>query len=267
MRRLVLALLLLAPLSISAQESSSGPLFMKDTLGDREFFEPWGVGLDIFTLHQDYSIKNLDFQLEGPFPPLPGIDPSLVDVSNDVQNFNVRLDVWITPFLNVFGLVGRVDANTFVNLGNVVIPGLGPLPAFKVSYDGTVYGAGFNLVYGTDRWFAALNNTWTDSNLSGDFDSSVSAFTSQPRLGLVFGNGWTTWVGGMYLDTDEKHSGSFSIPVPGLPPVRFDVELESSEKWNYAVGFGKVFSPKVTAYLELGFGDRKHTLFNFTYRF
>ena len=44
MRRVFLLLLLLAPLSLSAQESGSGPLFMKHLLGDREFFEPWGIG-------------------------------------------------------------------------------------------------------------------------------------------------------------------------------------------------------------------------------
>ena len=39
------------------------------------------------------------------------------------------------------------------------------------------------------------------------------------------------------------------------------------DAWNYAVGLGHVFSPQATLYLELGFGDRDHTLFNFTYRF
>lgn len=271
MRRLLLTILLLAPIALNAQESekgSSGPLFMKDLLGDREFFEPWGVGVDLFTMHQDYSIKNLDFAFNDPnFPPITGIDPSLVGVSNDVQHFDFKVDVWLTPFLNVFGVLGHVDGNTFVDLGSVVLPTLGALPAFRVSYDGTVYGLGVNLVYGTENWFAALNNTWTDTDLSGDFNSSVKTYTAQPRLGLIFGDGWTTWLGGMYLDTEERHNGEFAIPFPGLPPVQFDVELESSDKWNYAVGIGKVFSPKATAYLELGFGDRKHTLLNLAYRF
>jgi hypothetical protein len=135
-----------------------------------------------------------------------------------------------------------------------------------VSYDGTVYGAGINLLYGSDRWFAALNSTWTDTSLSGDFDSSVSSFTAQPRIGLIKDK-WTFWVGGMYLDTEEKHSGTIELPIPGIPPVPFLVELETLEAWNYAVGVGHVFSPKATLYLEIGFGDRDHTLFNFTYRF
>jgi hypothetical protein len=267
MRQLLIALLLLLPLPVQAQETDSksrtGPLFMKDLLGDREFFAPWGVGIDVFTMGQDYSISSLEFQLPG----AGEIDPSKVGVTNDVQAFDIKLDVWVTPFLNVFGLVGRMDADTFVDLSSVTIPGLPvALPTLPVAYDGTVYGFGFNLFYGTDRWFAALNNTWTDTSLSGDFDSSVSSFTMQPKLGLIV-DGWTAWVGGMYLDTDEKHSGVIQLPIPNLPPVPFKVELESLEKWNYAVGFGKIFSPRATLFLEIGFGDRNHTLFNFTYRF
>jgi hypothetical protein len=71
----------------------------------------------------------------------------------------------------------------------------------------------------------------------------------------------------MYLDTEESHRGTIVLPVPGIPPVPFSVELASMEKWNYAAGVARVFSPKAHLSLELGFGDRDHTLFNFTYRF
>ena len=264
MRRLLFVLFLLIPAAVSAQESSSGgPLFMKDMLGDQEFFDPWGVGVDIYTMQQGYGIVDLEFDLGG----VEIGDASLIDVTNDVQNVDIKFDVWLTPFLNVFALVGRVKADTYVDFSNLPVQGLPfPLGSIPVSYDGTVYGAGINLIYGTDRWFVALNNTWTDANLSGDFDSSVSAYTAQPRIGLIK-NKWTFYVGGMYLDTEEKHNGTIDLQIPGFPPVNFAVELESAEKWNYAVGAMHVFSPKAQVLLEIGFGDRDHTLLNFTYRF
>ncbi len=157
---------------------------MKDLVDEGDFFAPWGVGIDFFTMDQDYDIKNMELNV----PALGGdieIDPSQVQVTNKLQHYDLKLDAWITPFLNVFGLIGRVDADTVVDLGSVVVPGLGALPAFPVSYDGTVWGLGANLVYGTDRWFGALNSTWTKANLSGDYDSSVKSFTIQPRLGLI----------------------------------------------------------------------------------
>lgn len=264
MRKVILALLLLAPFTGHAQDSDNGgPLFMKQLVGDREFFEPWGIGLDFYTMDQDYTIEYLRFELPG----LPSVDTDLIGVSNDVQHYDLKLDAWVTPFLNVFALVGRVDADTLVDLSSVTLPGAGfPLGVLPVSYDGTVYGLGFNLIYGTDRWFAMVNNSWTDTSLNGDFDSSVKTYTAQPRIGLVF-NKWSAWVGGMYLDTEEEHSGIIQLPVPGLPPIPFDIGLGTMEKWNYTVGVAHVFSPKAHLSLELGFGDREHTLFNFTYRF
>lgn len=268
MHRWTLALILLIPLAASAQESSGGPLFMKDLLGGREFLKPWGIGVDFYTMDQDYKIDYLEFDL-------PGVeigDVSLIGVTNELQHYDLKFDVWLTPFLNVFALVGRVDADTYVDLSQVPVEGLPfSLGVQPVSYDGTVYGGGVNLAWGTDRWFVALNNTWTDTNLGGNFDSDVTAFISQPRIGLIKDK-WTFWVGGMYLDTQEKHSGTIQLLVPGLPPgllppVPFKVDLASMEAWNYAVGVGHVFSPEATLYFEVGFGDRDHTLFNFTYRF
>jgi hypothetical protein len=263
MYRLMLALFLIIPLTATAGESGGGPLFMKDLLNGREFFEPWGIGFDYYTMGQDYRVETLQFDLPG-----VGIgDPSLINVHNELQHYDLKLDVWVTPFLNVFGIIGRMEADTYVDFSQLPIAGLpvslGTLP---VSYDGTVYGGGINFLYGTDRWFAALNNTWVDTNLSGDFDSSVRSFTAQPRIGLIF-NQWTVWAGGLYLDTEETHRGTITLPIPGIPPVPFDVKLTGMDHWNYATGIAYVFSPKAHLSLEIGFGDRDHTLFNFTYRF
>ena len=258
MRRVMCTLLLLLPLSAFAD---SGPLFMKHLLGEREFYEPWGIGIDFFTMDQQYEIQQLQFQLPGVSVP----DPSQLDVQNEVEHFDLKFDVWLTPFLNVFGILGHLDAETVVDLSSVPVSGLPfPLGKLPVNYDGTVYGGGLTLAYGGERWFTSVTATWTGTDLSGDFDSSVNSFTAQPRVGLLFDK-WTFWIGGMYLDTQEKHSGTVQLPVLGSIP--FEVELEGSNKWNTAVGAGYVFSPKAMLYFEYGFGNRDHTLFNFTYRF
>jgi hypothetical protein len=258
MRKLVLMLLLIVPLSAVAEP---GPLFMKDLLGGREFYEPWGVGIDYYSMDQPYQISSLEFLL-------PGVildDPSQLEVQNEIEHVDIKFDVWLTPFLNVFAILGKMDAETVVDLGSTNIMGLDiPLGKLPVDYDGTVYGAGLTLAYGGERWFTSVTATWTDTSLSGDFDSSVSSFTAQPRIGLNEGK-MSFWVGGMYLDTDEKHQGV--IALTGLGVVPFTVELEGANKWNTVVGAGFTFSPKATVYLEAGFGKRDHLLFNFTYRF
>jgi hypothetical protein len=69
----------------------------------------------------------------------------------------------------------------------------------------------------------------------------------------------------MYLDIEEKHSGS--IVLPGLGSIPFSVVLESKDEWNQAVGVSHRFSDRASLSFELGFGDRDHTLFNYTIRF
>ncbi len=260
MRGLILLLAVLLPLSSSADSALP---FMKDMAGDRELPRPWGIGLDFFTMDQDYDIKDLSFAL-------PGVivgDPTKILVTNEVQHFDLKGDVWLLPFLNVYALVGRVDTKTVVDFSNADISGLpagislGTLP---VNFDGTVYGLGFTLAYGTESWFTALTTTWTSTSTSGDLESSVDSLSIQPRIGLLRDN-WRFWVGGMYLDTDEKHSGVF--PLPFIGDVPFEVELVTKDNWNYSAGAGYVFSDRANLSLELGFGNRTHTLFNFNYRF
>jgi hypothetical protein len=258
MRGLILLLAALLPLSSPADSVLP---FMKELAGDMELPRPWGISFDFYTMDQDYDIKDLQFNL-------PGIslgDPSQIEVTNEVQHFDLQADVWLLPFLNVFGIIGKVDTDTLVDLSQAEISGLpfklGTLP---VSFDGTVYGLGFTLVYGTENWFASATTTFTKTDTSGDLDSSVDSFSIQPRVGMIRDN-WRFWVGGMYLDVDETHSGVFPLPVIGDVP--FSVELVTKDNWNYAVGVGYVFSDRTNLSFEVGFGSREHTLFNFNVRF
>ena len=255
-----LIILLLALLPLSAQANSALP-FMKDLAGDTELPRPWGISIDFYTMDQDYDIKDLQFVLPG----IGVTDPSQIQVTNEVMHFDIQADVWLFPFLNVFGLIGKVDIETTVDFSNVEITGLpfnlGKLP---VPIDGTVYGLGFTLAYGTQNWFTTVTTTYTETSTSGTLSSSVESLSVQPRIGLLRDN-WRFWVGGMYLDTTEEHSGVFELPILGDVP--FSVDLESRDRWNYTSGVGYVFSDRANLSFELGFGNRTHTLFNFNVRF
>jgi len=255
-----LIILLAALISFSAHADSGLPL-MKNLAGDAELPRPWGIGVDFYTMDQDYDIKNLQFAL-------PGVslsDPSQIQVTNEVMHYDLKADAWLLPFLNVFGVLGKVNIDTTVDFSQVEIIGLpfslGKLP---VSFKGTVYGLGFTLVYGSDNWFTSVTTAYTETNTSGGLDSKVESLSVQPRLGLLRDN-WRVWVGGMYLDTTEKHGGLFELPVLGSVP--FSVELATRDNWNYTGGVGYVFSDRANLSLELGFGNRTHTLFNFNVRF
>lgn len=259
MRGLLLTLALLLPISATAESRLP---FWKDRVPEgTELPRPWGIGVDFYTMDQEYDIDFLRFDL-------PGVsldDPSLLSVTNEVQHFDVKLDAWVLPFLNVFAVIGHLESTTIIDLSQAPVQGLPfPLKTLPVDTDGTVVGVGITLAYGGDDWFTSVTATRTETDLSGNFDSNVDSLTIQPRIGIVRGP-WQAWVGGLYLDTEETHSGTAELPVLG--PLPFDVVLGGADDWNTTIGVRHVFTEHAALTLELGFGDREHTLFNFNYRF
>ncbi len=234
-----------------------------------ELPRPWGIGIDFYTMDQEYDIESLVLDI----PDISLDDTSLLYVTNEVQHFDIKLDAWILPFLNVFGIIGHIESDTVVDLSRADVQGLPfPLGKLPISTDGTVKGLGFTLAYGKNNFFATLTTTITETDLSGNFDSSVDSTTVQPRIGIVRGP-WQFWAGGLFLDTEERHIGQVDLPlavvdgVPTLVPVPFDVLLGGADDWNTALGARHVFSEHASLSFEIGFGDRDHTLFNYTYRF
>ena len=130
---------------------------------------------------------------------------------------------------------------------------------------------------GNASQLASVTGTVTDTSLDGDFKSSVSATIVQPRLGLRFGDNTELWIGGYLLEAEEDHSGTidldFGLLGPMLPPpidgqdVDFDVDLSQDEDFNWSIGTHMAFSDAWEATVEVGAGDRRTVLANFTFRF
>jgi len=274
-RFLVLAVLAF-PLS-----SYADALFGNKMAGDMKLPKTWGVGIDYFNMRQPYALDSLvlidtgvvDVDLGQILLP----DPSILPIDNEIRHTDLHLDVWVTPFLNVFGIYGRIDGDTKIDLSVLGLPLPPQTNALTIDYDGDVYGAGFVLAAGGERWFASLTGTFTDTDLSGDIESSVKATTYQPRLGMRFGDHTEFWIGGYILDAEEKHSGSIDLDLgfvgSQLPPpidgqdVAFDVDLSQAEDFNWSVGTHMTWADGWEATVEVGAGDRNTVLANITYRF
>lgn len=270
-------------LPIAAQADA---LFGNDMAGDRQLPRTWGIGIDYFGMRQPYQIDSLSLvgTLDMPGPPVPvdlGAalvpDPSLLDINNEIDHHDIKIDVWVLPFLNVFGIYGQIDGDTQIDLRALNLPLPPETNSLTFSYDGDVYGGGVVLAFGGDKWFGSLTGTFSDTSLGGSFKSSVSATTIQPRLGLRFGEHTEIWLGGYFLDAEEKHSGTVDLdlgvvggmlPVPiNTQDVAFDVDLSQEEDFNASIGMHMMLSDAWETTVEVGAGDRRTVLANFTYRF
>lgn len=266
--------LLTLPALLLSLVAHADALFGNDLAGDRPLPRTWGIGIDYFEMSQPYELDSLVFS--PPILPIP--DPSILPISNEIRHVDLKLDVWLTPYLNVFGIYGRIQGDTRIDLGVLGLPFPPDVNSLLVDYDGDVYGGGIVLAVGGDRWFASITGTVTDTSLEGDLKSSVSATTIQPRLGLRFDNHTELWIGGYFLDAEEKHSGTLSLdlgpiiappggPIPRPVEIDFAVDLSQAEDFNPSVGLHLMMSDAWEATVEVGAGDRMTALANITYRF
>ena len=60
--------------------------------------------------------------LHSTFPLPPISDPSSILVQNEIEHVDLKLDLWLFPFLNVFGIYGSIDGRTTIDLSSVGIP-------------------------------------------------------------------------------------------------------------------------------------------------
>lgn len=267
MRILQLALFVIAAIPAFSQ---ADPLFGRDWAAGADMPKAFGIGIDYFNMDQPYKLNSLTFVAPpgAPFP--PSVDPSLINADNDIENFDLKVDVWLLPFLNVFGIYGQIDGQTAVDLSGLNL-GLPPgADRFNINYDGDVFGGGVVLAVGGDRWFGSVTATFTDTDLSGDFQSSVSATTIQPRIGMRANANVNVWVGGYIIDADESHSGTINIDLGfGIPviPIDFAVDLSQETDFNPSVGVHMALDNGWEATVEVGGGNRSTALGNITYRF
>ncbi len=237
---------------------AGGPPWGGSLAQGRQLPLPFGVGLTVYHQDQDYALDSLELGIPG-FDDVP-LDAIAID--NEITEYNLKLDLWVLPFLDVFAIYGTLDGETDVDFGALPIPL--PLGRIAIHYDGDVVGGGLTVAAGGDRWFASLTGVYTESDLSGDFDSSATSRVVMPRLGLHDDRG-AIWIGAMYQTTEEKHRGTIALPFLG--PVPFRVRLKQQNEWNALAGVHAALAEHWALELEGGFGARQHATVTLDYRF
>jgi hypothetical protein len=190
-----------------------------------------------------------------------------IKVKSRELNWSLRLDAWLFPFLNIYGLIGytREDAYAGISLTplNQLRRLVGKRPRdlldLHMELTGATYGAGFTLVGGYKNFFATYDSNYTISALRGDlpFDNTLSpdvkALLNSIRVGLrsrIAGCNVATWIGGTYWDTTNTIKGTPRVPIIGK--VRFRVREKTSNPWSAHVGTNVEMSESFQLVLDIG---------------
>ncbi len=185
---------------------------------------PLGLMANYFWTNQGVRIENFqlgfdnahDGLFEFPLTPLPESVLSFGDNRNQSWSFNVRPDLWIFPFIDLYGIFGYGNSTTTVEVQ--AFPNTPQEVNFTSEVDQGIatYGFGVLLAGGVGPvWISMDNNfTWNKPEL---LDEATRAHVMGLRMGKLFRfqnkpqSNLSVWVGAMYLSMQSSTLGSISL--------------------------------------------------------
>lgn len=171
---------------------------------------PVGLMAGFMHLNQDLNIENLAV----------GFGSSeLVDISELVvfdqinartDVFTFRPDLWIFPFMNIYGILNKFTANTSVSLAEPF-----PLVVPEINNDGYGGGFGTTLAYGIEPiWFSGnFNWAWSKTPV---LVTPTQSFSTSLRIGTAIHDKRrkhtvSIWVGASYINYRGNSGGSYDM--------------------------------------------------------
>ncbi|GMQ47296.1 hypothetical protein [Vibrio sp. 10N] len=238
--------------------------------------KPYGLSLSYMDISNPVTIDNIN--LAGGVGDIIDIDAKQAQFEG--SNVTLRGDVWLLPFMNVYGILGYTQAQSTADIDSISIIGISiPVEDAKFTLDmsGITYGVGTTVVGGINNWFALLDLNYTYTDIDA-IDGSIKTFVAAPRVGHRWqydgGRELRVFVGAMYQDVQQHLSGD--IKALGLDlgdmnflidDTRFEVSQRSEQKWNALAGFQYSLNRDWDVLAEAGFGQRKSAFVSLGRRF
>jgi hypothetical protein len=212
---------------------------------------PYSAGFSMQYLGSEASliIDNLMVGFNnGPMYNLDGI-VRFDEAKARAEALTVRPDIWLFPFLNVYGILGKAKASTNVNFGVWVPDSTGVekevlKTGTTVDFNTTTFGLGITPTIGIGGGFLALdfNVAWVDVP---QLSKPARSFVFGPRFGKNFklkkpDQTIAVWAGGFRLSIASGTDGSLNLsevlPEGGAAAsARIDEGIEKVENAQFQV--------------------------------
>ena len=183
---------------------------------------PYSAGLSVNYFWQDsqITIKNLEVGFNN--GPLYNLDEIVRFNESSVIGgaLTIRPDIWLLPFLNVYGIFGKAKPTTKINAG-IWIPDAdnnwSQIASFstKANFDATTVGIGLTPTIGIGGGWLALdmNMSWSDVSA---LNKPAFSYIFGPRLGKTFKlrkpeRNIAAWVGGFRVHINGNTQGNIAL--------------------------------------------------------
>ncbi len=266
------------------------PLFGKKARNNgRDLSLPFGIGLHSLYYDQSYTASNL-LLIPDSSTLVARADTLYQNTSAYEAILQIRPNVWLFPFLNIYGIIGYSKG---VISPNIVVPYIvvENIPIIDsiiidttlqiqddIPYVGLNYGIGATFSMGFSSFFvmADYNFTITDPT---DLEENLYTHIFSPKVGVLLGNKSSKsfgafWLGSMYMYNDHSFSGK--IDVADINPdlvvllgekATYSGSISAKQRWNIIIGGSWVISNHHHFVLEVGFLERKQVSFGYDFRF
>lgn len=246
---------------------------------------PFGVGANLVFMDQDIKIRNVKVGVGDPIFEVS--DLAFKDAQSHDRAITARLDLWLLPFANIYGIFGAIngEAEFDLDIGSVTgsLPPIGLPPIFKpgttqdlnIDYNGTTFGGGITLAGGYKNFFGSLDANYTYSNIDV-VDGKIRTYTISPRVGLLVDSAaipgsLALWVGGMYMRYKQTITDDINLQEfdPRLPSVKLDFKLDvkNEQPWNFLFGGQWEITKRWQFMAEGGIGERRQLITSLFFRF
>ena len=231
---------------------------------ERGFNLPLPVGLNINTVYVNQGIELGQLNLstnDNPLAPVSWI--VLGEAVSNVATVNFRGDLWVLPFLNVYGMYGKGWAQ-------IDVPITDPVDfTSNVEQQGLYWGVGLTGTMGIKGNFLVVDVNWSWTDLE-KLDEPVQVRILSLRYGRVFKinarQRWNIWVGAMNQRFATETNGSIAlneaIPPAVVDSIRNELSDYQNEQWYQDLGpIGQAAADSIVS--EILDGDLANTTINY----
>lgn len=180
---------------------------------------PLGIMGNYMWIDQELEFSNLQLGIKSDSLDIPLTDVGFIEFGenrNTSYTVNVRPDIWVLPFLNVYGIFGVGGSRTEVNLSAPV--------NLKSVVEQDIRTAGFGVMaaLGIGPVWTSVDANWT-WNKPQLLDKAVRVNAMGIRMGHTFvfkqhpDRNFALWIGGMRIKMNSETSGNVTL-AEALPP-------------------------------------------------
>ena len=208
---------------------------------------PFGAGLVYYHLDRDIDITDVRVGRNGA-PPTSVSDFAKLASRSRVDNVNVKLDVWLLPFVNVY-LIGGYIWNTSDTRIDVSLPPLLPGGSERrhtltvpTQLEGSVGGVGMTLAGGYGPFFMTYDVNLAQADLG--FDNRFKAVVTSIRggwNGQLGSKPFRTWAS--VTDWNTFATATATVADPDGGTLAFEADQGPAYRYTYGAGVHYTVSP------------------------